>query len=148
MASIANFRRFKSIHIAWCPYNRHDRCDRYSSKRIQRSERLYGNRSLSDRSIAMIAIAEIENVLSQRSLRSLRSLSARFAYNRSDRGVFLSYRSDPSDYMDTRLIRKPMISGPDCKKFSEDERICKSLRKILMCFVILKLLYTTGPLAI
>ena len=47
--------------------------------------------------IAMIAIAEIENVLSQR---SLRSLSARFPYNRSDRGVFLSYRSD---YMDTRL---------------------------------------------
>ena len=55
--------------LAWCPYNRYDR---YSSKRIQRSERLYGNRALSDRSIAMIAIAEIENVLSQRSLRSLR----------------------------------------------------------------------------
>ena len=78
----------------WCPYHRYDR---YSSKRIQRSERLYGNRALSDRSIAVIA--EIENVLFQRS----RSLSARFPYNRSDRGVFLSYRSDPSDYMDTRL---------------------------------------------
>ena len=86
----------------WCPYNRYDR---YSSKRIQRSERLYGNRALSDRSIAMIAIAtiaEIENVLFQRS-RSLRSLSARFPYNRSDRGNFLSYRGDSSDYMDTRI---------------------------------------------
>ena len=30
-------------------------------------------------------------------------LSDRFPYNRSDRGVVLSYRSDPSDYMDTRL---------------------------------------------
>ena len=65
---------------------------------------MYGNRTLSDRSIAMIAIAtiaEIENVLS---LRSLRSLSARFPYNRSDRGVFLNYRSDPSDYMDTAKL--------------------------------------------
>ena len=54
--------------------------------------------------IAMIAIAtivEIENVLSQR---SLRSLSARFPYNRSDLGVFLSYRSDPSDYMHARNL--------------------------------------------
>ena len=90
----------KACLKAWCPYNRYDR---YSSKRIQRSERLYGNRALSDRSIAMIAIAtiaEIENVLS---LRSLRSLSARFPYNRSDRGNFLSYRGDSSDYMDTRI---------------------------------------------
>ena len=38
----------------------------------------------------------IENVLSQRSQRSR-------SYNRSDRGVFFSYRSDRSNYMDTRL---------------------------------------------
>ena len=56
--------------------------------------------------IAIAMIAEIENVLSQR---SLRSLSARFPYNRSDLGVFLSYRSDPSDYMDTRLNRPNSI---------------------------------------
>ena len=80
----------------WCPYHRYDR---YSSKRIQRSERLYGNRALSDRSTAMIAIAEMFYL----SDRSLRSLSAGFHTIVLIVEFLLSYRSDPSDYMDTRL---------------------------------------------
>ena len=102
------------IATAWCPYNRYDR---YSSKRIQRSERSYGNRALSDRSIAMVATAEIENLQSQR------SLSARFPYNRSDRGVFfLSYRSD---YMNSRLT----IPMPCPKRYSA----CKCNFKLSIC---------------
>ena len=37
-----------TISKAWCQYNRWDRYD--SSKRTPRSERLYGNRALTDRS--------------------------------------------------------------------------------------------------
>ena len=47
----------------WCQYNRYDSWDRYDSSKItQRSGRLYGNRALSDRSIATIAIAAIAEI--------------------------------------------------------------------------------------
>ena len=59
---------------AWFPY---DRCDHWEKKKVQRSQRSYGNHFPA---IAATKIAEIEKNLSKRSLslRSLRSLESGF----------------------------------------------------------------------